>query len=105
MISHKHFERLLRQLTKEVVMKAFNKPSGCSAETYVKYILAFDTWSFALFAYQRGESKYPREEANALHSTWKKCVMEDDKMIAGCAICGDTRENPDGWECMGCGTV
>lgn len=23
----------------------------------------------------------------------------------GCAVCGDTRDNPDGWECLGCGTI
>jgi hypothetical protein len=32
-------------------------------------------------------------------------LEQSDESIPGCAICGDTRENSDGWECLGCGAV
>jgi len=27
------------------------------------------------------------------------------RLECGCPICGDLRENPDSWECLGCGSI
>lgn len=32
-------------------------------------------------------------------------LMDVFQSASGCAICGDTRENPNGWECIGCGSI